>query len=129
MKDAASKKKKKKKRTFYAAFSLAKDSGGSRDAARRCLLESGTREEEHKGRFQLAALIIACCQPLTTPETLITAGHSVHGTPAVREVAPYKHARMYTIRSECTGEVLINSGNQISGYEMTSRHNFLVAQI
>lgn len=103
-----------KKRIFYdATFSLAKDSGGPRDAARRCSLESGTREDEHKGRFQLAALIIACCQPLTTPETFITAGY---GMPAVREVASYKHTRMYTIRSECTGEVLINSGNQISGY-------------
>lgn len=53
----------------------------------------------------------------------------MHDTPAVREVAPYKHARMYMIQSEYTGEILINSRNQISGYEMTPHHNFLVAQI
>lgn len=60
---------------------------------------------------------------------LITAGYGVHGTPTVREVAPYKHTRMYMIQSEYTGEILINSRNQISGYEMTPRHNFLVTQI
>jgi len=32
--------------------------------------------EERRLRFQLAALIIACCQPLTTPETVITAEYA-----------------------------------------------------
>jgi len=32
--------------------------------------------EERRVRFQLAALIIACCQPLTTPETVITAEYA-----------------------------------------------------
>lgn len=41
-----------------------------------------------QARFQLAALIIACCQPLTTVgDARNGGGIRVHGTPNVRVVA------------------------------------------
>lgn len=47
-------------------------------------------------RFQLAALIIACCQPLTTVGDACNDGIRVYGTPNVRACRPLKrHADAY----------------------------------
>lgn len=67
-----------------------------------------------EARFQLAALIIACCQPLTTVGDARNGGIRGHGTPNVRGCRPLKrHADAYN-PSEYAGKALINSGNQIS---------------
>lgn len=73
----------------------------------------GVRERA-QARFQLAALIIACCQPLTTVGDACNGGIRVHGTPNVRGCRPLKrHADAYS-PPEYAGKALINSGNQIS---------------